>query len=350
MTDLECFSGLKNITTLKLSGCHALTTLKGVQGSAHLKGLSLSNCTSLTDLSVLSGMPELSVSPVYSYNYSLSLDSGVGISDLRFVIGLKAVDHLELRLSSSADTTPFLDCPWITDVKLTLESWKIDLSSFRHCKSLDIRCSDESGNHSWNYNLPFLTNLEVMGGHHQFDDLQVPQIEVVDLTTVSVSSLKGLSGCSSVRASQSTLTSLDGLGPVNELRLWDCTIENFSGVESATITVLDLIKGTYSGLAQIGHIASLQTLKFNSDLKKAALKELPPCPQIRTLEIPGYSGSLAFLSTWSALEELDLRNSGVLNDLDALTGLTALKKIRIRGATIKKDSWPAALKDSLDTK
>ena len=350
VTDLECFSGLKNITTLKLSGCHALTTLKGVQGSAHLKGLSLSNCTSLTDLSVLSGMPELSVSPVYSYNYSLSLDSGVGISDLRFVTGLKDVDHLELRLSSSADTTPFLDCPWITDVKLTLESWKIDLSSFRHCKSLDIRCSDESGNHSWNYNLPFLANLEVMGGHHHFDDLQAPQIEVVDLTTVSVSSLKGLSGCRSVRASQSTLTSLDGLGPVNELRLWDCTIENFSGVESAAITVLDLTKGTYSGLAQIGHIASLQTLKFNSDLKKAALKELPPCPQIRALEIPGYSGSLAFLATWTALEELDLRNTGVLKDLDALAGLTALKKIRIRGATIKKDSWPATLKDSLDTK
>jgi hypothetical protein len=51
-----------------------------------------------------------------------------------------------------------------------------------------------------------------------------------------------------------------------------------------------------------------------------------------------------------ALEELDLRNTGVLKDLDALAGLTALKKIRIRGATIKKDSWPATLKDSLDTK
>ena len=350
VTDLECFSGLKKITTLKLSGCRALTTLKGLQGSAQLKGLSLSNCPSLTDLSVLSGMPELSVSPVHSYNYSLCLDPSVGISDLRFVTGLKAVHKLELRLSSSVDTTPFLECPWITDVKLTIESWKIDLSSFRHCKSLDIRCSDESGHHQWNYELPLLTNLDVMGGHHQFDDLQVPRIELIDLTNVSVSSLKGLSGCRSVRASQSTLTSLDGLGPVKELRLWDCTIENFSGVERAAITVLDLTKGTYSGLAQIGRIASLQTLKFNSDLEKAALKDLPPCPQIRALEIPGYSGSLAFLSSWTALEELDLRNSDVLKDLDALNGLTALKKIRIRGAAIKKDSWPAALKDSLDTK
>jgi hypothetical protein len=68
------------------------------------------------------------------------------------------------------------------------------------------------------------------------------------------------------------------------------------------------------------------------------------------LEIPGYTGSLAFLATWAALEELDLRSSGELTDLDALTGLTALKKIRIRGATIKKDSWPDALKGSLDTK
>jgi hypothetical protein len=85
-------------------------------------------------------------------------------------------------------------------------------------------------------------------------------------------------------------------------------------------------------------------------LTGAALLELPPCPQIRALEIPGYTGSLAFLATWTALEELDLRSSGELTDLDALTGLTALKKIRIRGATIKKDSWPDALKDSLDTK
>ena len=350
VSDLECFSGLKNITTLKLSGCHALTSLKGLQGCDQLKGLSLSNCQSLTDLSVLCGMPELSVSPAYSYNYSLRLDPGVGISDVRFITGLKAVHNLELRLSSSADTTPFLACPWITDVKLTLESWSIDLSSFRHCSSLDIRCSDETGNHRWNYELPLLTNLDVMGGHHQFDALQAPQIKDVGLSMVSVSTLKGLAGCRSFNASRSTLTSLDGLGPVNDLRLWDCTIENFNGVESASITVLDLTHGKYAGLAQIGQIATLQTLKFNSELKSAALLELPACPQIRALEIPGYTGSLAFLSTWTSLEELDLRHSGKLTDLDALAGLTALKKIRIRGAVIKKDSWPAALKDSLDTK
>ena len=350
MTDLKCFSGLKNITTLKLSGCHALTTLQGLQGCDHLKGLSLSDCPRLTDLSVLSGMPELSVSPAYSYNYSLGLDPGVGISDLRFVTGLKAVHNLELRLSSSADTPPFLECPWIKDVKLTLESWNIDLSSFRHCSSLDIRCSDETGNHRWNYELPLLTNLDVMGGHHQFDALQAPQIKDVGLSMVSVSTLKGLAGCRSFNASRSTLTSLDGLGPVKDLRLWDCTIENFNGVESASITVLDLTHGKYAGLAQIGQIVTLQTLKFNSELKSTALLELPACPQIRALEIPGYTGSLAFLSTWTSLEELDLRHSGKLTDLDALAGLTALRKIRIRGAAIKKDFWPAALKDSLDTK
>ena len=351
VTDLECFSGLKNIMTLKLSGCHALTSLQGLQGCGQLKGLSLSDCPSLTDLSVLSGMSELSVSPaVYSYNHSLRLDSGVGISDLRFVTGLKAVQDLELRLNSSADTTPFLECPWITDVKLSLESWNIDLSSFRHCSSLDIRCSDESGTHQWAYDLPLLTNLDVMGGHHQFDELQAPKIEDVGLSMVSVSTLKGLSGCRSFHAGGSTLASLNGLGPVRELRLWDCAIENFNGVESAFITVLDLTHGKCAGLAQIGHIATLQTLKFNSELKSAALLELPACPQIRALEIPGYTGSLAFLSTWTSLEELDLRHSGKLTDLDALAGLTALKKIRIRGAVIKKDSWPAALKDSLDTK
>jgi hypothetical protein len=348
--DLECLSGLKTITTLKLSHCHALASLQGLQGCDQLKGLSLSDCPRLTDLSVLSGMPELSVSPTYYSNSSLRLDSGVGVRDLRFVTGLKAVHNLELRLSSSADTTPFLECPWITDVKLTLESWNIDLSSFRHCSSLDIRCSDESGTHQWAYDLPLLTNLQVMGGTHLFEALEAPKIKDVRLSMASVDNLRGLSGCRSFHASGSTLASLYGLGPVRELRLWDCTIENFNGVESASITVLDLTHGKYAGLAQIGHIATLQTLKFNSELKSAALLALPACPQIRALEIPGYTGSLAFLSTWTALEELDLRNSGKLTDLDALAGLTALKKIRIRGAEIKKDSWPAALKDSLDTK
>ena len=215
---------------------------------------------------------------------------------------------------------------------------------------IDVRCSDKQGTHCWAYDLPALTTLEVMGGHHQFDALQAPQLENVQLTRASAASLRGLSAGRSLTARDLVLESLDGLGTVQDLRLWDCTVKNLSGVESAVITELDLTSGTYSGLAAVGRIATLQTLKFNSQLPSAVVRELPTCPEIRALEIPGYAGSLAFLSTWTALEELDLRNSGKLTDLDALAGLTALQKIRIRGATIKKDSWPAALKDSLDTK
>ena len=350
-TDLACLSGLENITTLKLEACPTLTSLQGLQGCTGLKGLSLSKCPNLTDLSVLAGMPELALSPGDTYgSHCVRLDPGRGISDLRFVTGLKAVQHLELRLSPAADTTPFLQCPWITTVHLTLESWDIDLSSFRHCSALEIRCSDDAGTHRWTYDLPALTNLEVMGGHHQFDGLQAPQLEKVHLKRASAASLQGLSACRSLTANHVTLESLDGLGPVQDLRLWDCTVNSLSGVESAVITELNLTSGTYSGLAAVGRIATLQTLKFNAQLPSAALQELPPCPQIRALEIPGFGGSLAFLGGWTALEALDLRNSGELTDLDALTGLKALKKIRIRGATNKRDTWPAAMKDSLDTR
>lgn len=350
-TDLGCLSGLKNITTLKLEDCPALTSLQGLQGCTGLKGLSLSKCPSLTDLSVLSGMSELALTPGTFYGSdSVRLDPGRGLSDLRFVTGLKAASRLELRLSPTADTTPFLDCPWITKVQLTLESWDVDLSSFRHCSSLNVRCSDERGAHRWAYDLPALTTLEVMGGQHQFDALQAPQLENVQLTRASAASLRGLSACRSFTANVLTLESLDGLGPVQDLRLWDCTFKSLRGVESAVITELNLTRGTYSGLAAVGRIATLQTLKFNAQIPSAAVRELPACPQIRALEIPGYEGSLAFLATWTGLEDLDLRSSGELSDLDALTGLKALKKIRIRGATIKRDAWPAALKDSLDTK
>ena len=351
-TDLGCLTGLKSITTLKLEDCPALTSLQGLQDATGLKGLSLSKCPSLTDLSVLSGMSELAHNArgtVYGGD-SVSLDPGRGLSDLRFVTGLKAAKRLELRLSPKADTTPFLDCPWITKVQLTLESWDVDLSSFRHCSSLNVSCSDQRGTHRWAYDLPALTTLVVMGGHHQFDALQAPQLESVQFTRASAASLRGLSACRRFNANYMALESLDGLGPAQELRLWDCTVKSLSGVESAVITELNLTSGTYSGLAAVGRIATLQTLKFNAQIPSATVRELPPCPQIRALEIPGYTGSLAFLATWTGLEELDLRSSGELSDLDALTGLTALKKIRIRGATIKRDAWPAALKDSLDTK
>ncbi len=352
VTDLGCLSGLKSISTLKLVGCRALTSLKGLEGCAGLKGLSLSDCPSLADLSVLSGMSELALSPGDTYgSHSVRLDPGRGLSDLRFVTGLKAVRHLEIRLSATADTTPFLQCPWITNVKLTLESWDIDLSSFRHCSALDVRGTDDSGTHRWAYELPALTTLEVSQGRHQFDALQAPKLENVRLSLASAATLRGLSGCRDFNATRSTLGSLDGLGPVRVLRLWHCTVENFSGVESAMITELDLTSGTYAaGLPPLGRIATLQTLKFNAQTPGAALRELPPCPRIRALEIPGYEGSVAFLAGWTALEELDLRSSGELTDLEALTGLTALKKIRIRSATIKRDAWPASLKDSLDTR
>ena len=350
-TDLGCLSWLKNITTLKLEACPALTSLQGLQGCTGLKGLSLSKCPSLADLSVLSGMSELALTPGNIYgSHWLRLDPGQSLSDLRFVTGLKATNRLQLSLSPTADTTPFLESPWITEVQLTLESWNIDLSSFRHCSSLDVRCSDKQGTHRWAYDLPRLTTLEVMGGHHQFDALQAPQLESVQLIRASAASLRGLSTCRSLTARDLVLESLDGLGPVQDLRLWDCTFKSLSGVESAVITELDLTSGTYSGLAAVGRIATLQKLKFNAQIPSEAVRELPPCPQIRALEIPGYAGSLAFLSAWTALEELDLRNSGKLTDLDALAGLAALQKIRIRGAVIKKDSWPAALKGSLDAK
>ena len=269
---------------------------------------------------------------------------------MRFIKGLKATNRLQLSLSPTADTTPFLESPWITEVQLTIESWNVDLSSFRHCSSLDVRCSDKQGTHRWAYDLPALTALEVMGGHHQFDALQAPRLEKVHLKRASAASLRGLSACRTLTARDLVLESLDGLGPLQDLRLWDCTFKSLSGLESVVITELDLTSGTYSGLAAVGRIATLQKLKFNAQIPSEAVRELPPCPQIRALEIPGYAGSLAFLSAWTALEELDLRNSGKLTDLDALAGLTALQKIRIRGAVIKKDSWPVALKDSLDTK
>ena len=58
---------------------------------------------------------------------------------------------------------------------------------------------------------------------------------------------------------------------------------------------------------------------------------------------------LPFVQGRSSLRELDLRDSGGLTDIDTLIDLNSLKTIKIGGAKLKKEGWPAQLRDILST-
>ena len=72
------------------------------------------------------------------------------------------------------------------------------------------------------------------------------------------------------------------------------------------------------------------------------------CAQIECLEASSYRGTLGFLEGWNSLTELDLRNSGPLEGIEAVEALPNLKRIRLRGSEMKRDSWPKSLQDVLD--
>ena len=55
-----------------------------------------------------------------------------------------------------------------------------------------------------------------------------------------------------------------------------------------------------------------------------------------------------FLKGWDALETLDLRDSEEILDREVLLGLPSLSQIRLKGAQMKRESWPAELQERMN--
>jgi hypothetical protein len=184
--------------------------------------------------------------------------------------------------------------------------------------------------HTWNYDFPKLEELDIRGGVHDLSKLSTSQLKTVYFNNLKLSSLKGI-------------------GRPTSLRCSTCDIADMTGIEDAKLTNLDLTNGLYRGLAPIKKIKTLQKLLLNAESSVSGCSELVGCSQILELGLKGFSGSLKFLSGWTSLQDLDLRESGELSDVDTLMGLNSLKTINIRGAKLKKDAWPAQLRDILST-
>jgi hypothetical protein len=348
--DLSVLSGVNSLTSLTLDRCSQLTRLEGLQSSAGLVTLSVKGCPKLRDLSALSGMSQLRESTKGSHMYvGLLLDLDHGIDDIGFLPGLKSAERITLHVSPLANLGVLAQNPSMRRVSLKLEAWDMDLSGLLHCEGLEVEC-EAPGRHRWGYHFASLETLQIRGGQHDFSDLKAPLLTSLSLQKVALESMRGLSSCTRMTLSDVEVGTLEGLGPVRSIRFWDCRVDNLHGLEQAQVESLDLTRGTYRNLTPIGRIQTLRTLQLGSTVSTQSAHELGACPQIRELEIQAYSGSLAFLADWSSLQTLDLRDAGALTDLDALTGLTALKKIYIRGCAIKREGWPPVLRDALDTR
>jgi Leucine-rich repeat (LRR) protein len=334
--DLSLLRGLEALTKLEISNAPLLESLAGIETATELTAFSVNRCPKLLDFELLHSKSKLCTSVD---GWRLSINPEQGLSNLKFLGGLRAVRWIHLRLMPQADTHFFLEAPWIKGVSLELMSWSTKLSGLHYCKSLEVaecrqnkqKSKPVNDRHVWDYDFPFLEVFQIWGGDHDLSLIRAPNLKELTI-------------------SNGSLVTMEGVGNIQSLRLWDCAIQDFSGIENATISTLDLTKGAYRGLGALRKVSSLRKLLLNSEASNRYAHELQGCAQITELDIQGYSGSLRFLSDWQSLHTLDLRDSGPLTDIDVLVKLGGLRSIRIRGATVKKDSWPISLKDILVTR
>jgi len=54
------------------------------------------------------------------------------------------------------------------------------------------------------------------------------------------------------------------------------------------------------------------------------------------------------LQGWNNLTKIDLRDSGELSHIETLCDLVSLVNIRLRGAAMKRNTWPKVLQERLD--
>ena len=328
--DLQLLKGMAKLSALSISEAPNLESLAGIEDAVELSKFAFSSCPKLKNFDLLVSKSKLKED---YQGYRLSISPEDGLKDLNFLKGLKSAKRIRLQLAKGADTAPMLQTPWITEVDLRVLSWDLNLSGLINCSNLTVMNTiDEPQpkkiSHTWRYDFPQLEMLDIRGGFHDLSKLNATRLETLYLYDLKLLSLKGI-------------------GQPSELRLGSCDIEDMAGIEAAKLTSLDLTNGLYRGLAPLKKIKSLQKLLLNTDSSLAGCSEISGCSQIIELGIIGFSGSLRFLSGWTSLQDLDLRESGELTDVETLMGLKSLKTVRIRGAKLKKEAWPAELRDIL---
>lgn len=345
---LALMSTLPTLQTLQIERCPALSSLKGLEGAVQLRRLVVDGADQLIDFSAMAGLRSLQAFPArYFRSEEIDFSGFAALTNIQFAAGLRAATALKFHLTGQVDLSPLERLPHLASVALDLDTLQQDFAPLSQLKALDIQLIDPKTGytqgvqgkvqpehrHNWRGEYPLLERLEVSGGEHDLTQLRAPALQ----------SFK----------SDSRLASLRGVGHAGTLEFRLDACESLDGLAGSPVKTLDFYysvrKGTkLPSLAVIHEVPELKSLRIGPSLTEAHLHDLSACAQVQRLQANHYSGSLAFLAGWMQLAEIDLRDSGELTDLGTLCSLPSLTRVRLRGAAIKRESWPKALQDRLD--
>ncbi len=348
LQSLAAMKALPTLHTLKLEECKALQSLEGLQGATRLEMITASGCEALRDFSAMSGLQALRVFPGWSLRSPrIDFASFGALTDIGFVTGLRGAEAIELKLQGRVDLSALAQLPQLQALSLELDTLEQDFSPLSGLRKLQIDLIDPATgyssspqgkpqpgqSHAWRGEFPLLETLRVTGGAHDLSQLRAPALTAFE--------------------GYSRLTSLKGVGHAAKLTFYLADCESLDGLAGSPVTSLDLHylekhTAKLPSFAVIHEVPNLHTLRIAPTLTPQHARELTGCVQVQCLQAHGYRGSLAFLAGWTQLAEIDLRDSGELTDLEMLCTLPSLTLVRLRGAALKRESWPKALQDRLD--
>jgi len=351
LESLNGLADLPNVQQIQFNQCPALSSLEGVSDIPSLTEMHVENCELITDFTFLRHLPLLTKFNRRWNPGGIEL-SKVGVfSNIDFLSGLKSAPAIDLNLQGLVDLSVFDQLESMKVVNLDVDTFQLNLSPFRHVEELQLNqiydldgdmqrdLSEEILNdaerwrHDWSYDWPNLRSLRVDKGVHDFSSLNAPSLDDVFLYGANIVSFKGVGHARKIEISVDSYPSLEGLE--------DSPIEYFS-------IHYNREEGHKPDLSLMPKIPNLKALRIGSMLTSVHQEQLTGCDQIERLETGSYKGSLGFLKGWESLTELDLRNSGMLEVIEAVESLPNLKRIRLRGSEMKRDLWPKSLQDVLD--
>jgi len=343
--DLSMLNGLSALEKITFRDCPNLNSLNGLECASNLRSLQIYSWDGgmpLTNAMALANKPKLSVDEG-DLDLSCWGDSPSFLDSLDFVTGLSSVRALTANISATTSLKPLLQAPWIKKLSLKFNSEEIDVASFVNAVNLTVEFPDRdeipTGKKEaaliWNSAFTELTSLSVTNGEHDFSQFTAPNIQSVSLSSSNLKNLEGFSGAV-------------------ELDVTSCSLPTLAGIEKCKLTKFDIsnVDETTKNIESLKEISSLVelTIKELRFYDKSIPNQLKNLSQIQKLRALRFAGSLAFLEGWTSLRVLDLMQSGELKDIEILNTLPKLEKIRLNGAQMKRESWPAHLQTLLDYK
>jgi hypothetical protein len=348
---LNGLADLPDVQQIQFNQCPALSSLEGVSNIPSLTEMHVENCELITDFTFLRHLPLLTKFNRHWDSGGINLSKCGVFTNIEFLSGLKSAPAIDLNLQGSVNLSVFNQLKATKILNFHVDTFKLDLSPLRHVEELQLYqiydldgdmqrdLSDEILNdagrwsHDWSYELPNLRSLKIDAGVHDFSFLNAPSLDDIFMYGANFVSFKGVGHARKIEVSVGSYPSLEGLE--------DSPIEYFS-------IYYNREEGHKPDLSLMPKIPNLKALRIGSMLTSGHQEQLTGCDQIERLEAGSYKGSLGFLKGWESLTELDLRNSGMLEDIEAVESLPNLKRIRLRGSEMKRDLWPKSLQDVLD--